>query len=43
MNNIFDGNHGEKWQVVENISTKEDIYVKLVKMDVEEIIIKQEI
>jgi len=38
VNNIFEGNNGEKWQVMEGINDQKEIWVKLVKLHVEEII-----
>lgn len=40
-NNIFEGNNGEKWQVVEGLQDKDEINVKLVRLKVEEQIIPE--
>ena len=42
VNNILEGNNGEKWQVVEGLNDSDEIQVKLKKIKVvEELIIEE--
>jgi hypothetical protein len=41
MNNIFEGNNGEKWQVVEGTDDVNEIWRKIVRLKVEEQIIPE--
>jgi hypothetical protein len=38
-NNIFEGNNGEKWQVTEGTHEPDEIFVKLIRLKVDEEII----
>lgn len=40
-NTIFEGNNGEKWQVIEGVHDSESINVKLVKLKIEEQLIQE--
>lgn len=39
MNNIFEGNNGEKWQVSEGVDEGGSIWRKLIRLEVEETIV----
>ena len=41
INNIFEGNNGEKWQVVEGMDEENKIHRVLVKLKVEQVIVNQ--